>query len=110
MSVLEQWCGACQATHPHAAGHGMVVCTGCGLVNRVHPDLLALALSAEPVQGVAFCRWCRETQPVGHDCPAGAVGCTERAADETPCGGCEACIAAQRSDPRYGSPSDLDAP
>jgi len=63
------------------------------------------------VRDMRFCPWCRETREVGHDCPAGAVGCTERQPDEPPCGICSACLDAQKADLiRYGSPSDSDTP
>lgn len=75
---------------------------------------------APPVQDMRFCPYCRETKSVGHDCPAGAVGCTAGREDGTTCGVCPPCLAAQRQglaardaefkrDP-YGSPSDIDHP
>ena len=72
------------------------------------------------VQDMRDCAWCNAKKPVGHDCPAGAVGCTAGRDDGTTCGECEACTRAQtqslaardaefRLDP-YGSPSDIDTP
>ncbi|MGA4989960.1 hypothetical protein [Nonomuraea bangladeshensis] len=62
-----------------------------------------------------FCPWCRSTLPADHVCPAGAVGCTSRPPDDTPCGCCLACIAAMtahlsRAEYEHGSPSDLNHP
>lgn len=69
------------------------------------------------VQDMRDCRWCNETKPVGHDCPAGAVGCTTNPSDGPTCGARQACYRAQAQslaaeftrDP-YGSPSDIDIP
>ncbi|MFI7642432.1 hypothetical protein [Nonomuraea sp. NPDC049400] len=115
MGIPDQYCQGCQALHPHEAGENTVTCTGCGLVTEVSPDLIQLVTSP-PVEGVAFCAWCKETKAADHVCPAGAVGCTERAPEETPCGGCGACIAAmtadlaRRAEFEHGSPSDLYTP
>ncbi|SET52179.1 hypothetical protein SAMN05421811_103298 [Nonomuraea wenchangensis] len=64
-----------------------------------------------------FCPWCRSTLPADHVCPAGAVGCTNRPPDDTPCGGCPACIAAMTADLarradliEHGTPNDLYNP
>jgi hypothetical protein len=63
------------------------------------------------VQDMRDCRWCNETKPADHDCPAGAVGCTAGRDDGTTCGECRPCLDAQRADLiRYGSPNDLDRP
>jgi hypothetical protein len=63
------------------------------------------------VEDMQFCPWCNERKPVGHDCPAGAVGCTTRQPDETPCGCCLRCLEAMATDLiRFGSPSDPDTP
>jgi hypothetical protein len=66
---------------------------------------------AAAVQDMRWCPWCRSTLPADHVCPAGSVGCTQRAAEDTPCGVCAGCIAAMTADlARYGSPSDLHTP
>jgi hypothetical protein len=66
---------------------------------------------APPVVAMADCAWCNAKKPVGHDCPAGAVGCTAGRADGTTCGECGSCLDAQRADLiRYGTPNDLDIP
>ena len=63
------------------------------------------------VQDMRFCPYCNETKAVGHDCPAGAVGCTTNPPDGPTCGECVPCLNAQRADLiRYGSPNDLDHP
>jgi hypothetical protein len=62
------------------------------------------------VEDMRDCGWCKEKLPADHDCPAGAVGCTTRQPDETPCGCCLRCLAAMATDPRYGSHSDIDTP
>ncbi|MFI7448161.1 hypothetical protein ACIBQX_11740 [Nonomuraea sp. NPDC049714] len=63
------------------------------------------------VEDMRYCDWCDAWLPVDHDCSAGAVGCTKRQPDETPCGACLACIAAMTADlARYGSPSDIETP
>ncbi|MFI6296779.1 hypothetical protein ACIBEJ_34680 [Nonomuraea sp. NPDC050790] len=114
MAVVSVFCHACKAVHPHAAGGELIVCTGCGSERAVDSTLLMAAVT---VAEMAFCPWCKETKPVGHDCPAGAVGCTERQPDETPCGVCARCQQVQLDDfqrrselGRYGSPSDIDSP
>jgi hypothetical protein len=108
------FCEGCGAVLPHEAGDGEIACTGCGLSREVDVRQLAAVMAyAEllPVQEMRFCDWCNERKPVGHDCPAGAVGCTTRQPDETPCGCCLRCLAAMAEDvARYGSPSDLDTP
>ncbi|MEU8151702.1 hypothetical protein [Nonomuraea sp. NPDC048901] len=71
-----------------------------------------------PVQGMRDCRWCNAMKPVGHDCPASAVGCTAGREDGSTCGACTACTTAQRQwlatrqadAEMYSSPSDLDSP
>lgn len=116
MSVIDVWCPSCHAVRPHAANDELVACTGCGAVRTDLGEGLAVAAltvaELPPVVDVADCRWCNGMRPVGHDCPAGAVGCTSRAPDETPCGACLACIAAMtadlgRAEFEHGSPSDL---
>lgn len=113
MSVIQAWCDRCKQVQPHASGDTTLVCGRCGLLRQVDETLLVAALavaSMPPVQDMRFCPWCSETREVGHDCPAGAVGCIKRQPDETPCGCCLRCLAAMATDPRYGSPSDLDTP
>ena len=118
MKTLDQWCLSCRASHPHERADGAVVCGGCGQVTPVPEALLDLAFTdAPPVVEMADCRWCNATRPVGHDCPAGAVGCTTRQPDETPYGICDRCKQVQGLDlalkadaRRYGSPSDLYTP
>lgn len=120
MSVYDVFCDPCGAVRPHAAGDGLIVCTGCGLVREVDVRQLAAVMAyAEllPVQDTRYCDWCRQTREVGHDCPAGAVGCTTNPPDGPTCGTCGACVAAMTADLRrrehpfaddpYGSPSDL---
>ncbi|MFI6594908.1 hypothetical protein ACIBHX_01600 [Nonomuraea sp. NPDC050536] len=69
------------------------------------------------VQDMRFCPWCFERKPAGHDCPAGAVGCTTREPDDLPCGICRGCqqtqlddYARRRAEFEHGSPTDLDHP
>lgn len=119
MSVIEVFCRACNAVHPHAADDGVIVCTGCGLVLRVDADVLAFVLTAaeQPVLDMRFCPYCRETKPVGHDCPAGVVGCENNPPDGPTCGACQPCyraqaqhLAVQDDYRRYGSQPDIDIP
>lgn len=107
MNARDQWCFDCKALHPHERAGNGVVCTGCGISTDVPAELLDMAFSEPPqVEGMRPCPWCRESKPVGHDCPAGAIGCTERQPDETPCGGCGACVAAMTAD--LARRADLD--
>jgi hypothetical protein len=72
------------------------------------------------VIAMADCRWCNEKKPVGHDCPAGAVGCENNPPDGPTCGRCQPCYRAQAADlaarddehkrDPYGSPSDISFP
>lgn len=101
-------CGVEGGTHRYDGDE--LVCRECGASRRPEPELVA-------VVEVRHCPWCRATLPVGHDCPAGAVGCLSRGATEPPCGACECCLTAQATDLalradliRYGSPSDADTP
>lgn len=113
MSVYEVFCDPCGAVLPHDADRGEIACKRCGLVREVDVRQLAAVMAyAEllPVEDMRDCVWCNAKKPVGHDCPAGAVGCTTRQPDETPCGCCLRCLAAMADDPRYGSPADLDTP
>jgi hypothetical protein len=114
VSVIEVFCPSCREVHPHAADETRLACTGCGAVRAADEGLLVAALavaSMPPVQDMRDCPWCRETREVGHDCPAGAVGCTTRQPDETPCGCCLRCLSAMAEDfARHGSPSDIDTP
>lgn len=114
MSVYPVLCPECEAVLPHSTDldlPDLIACTGCGLVREVKAELLAAVMAfavQPPVQDMRFCPWCKETREVGHDCPAGAVGCTTRQPDETPCGCCLRCLSAMATDPRYRSTSDLD--
>ena len=114
MSVYEVFCDSCGAVLPHTTGHNQIVCTVCRAVREVDVRQLdAVMAYAEllPVEDMRDCAWCDGKRPVGHDCPAGAVGCTTRQPDETPCGCCLRCLAVMAEDfARYGSPSDLDTP
>lgn len=112
MSVYEVFCDPCGAVLPHDADRGEIACKRCGLVREVGAELLAavMAFASPPVQDMRYCDWCRQTRAVGHHCPAGAVGCTTRQPDETPCGCCLRCLAAMADDPRYGTPADLHTP
>ncbi|HEY9370985.1 hypothetical protein [Streptomyces sp.] len=120
MSVIDVWCPSCGAVRPHAANDELVACTGCGAVRTDLGEGLAVAAltvaELPPVADMRPCPWCRETKAVGHDCPAGAVGCSEREPDNSPCGACQACISAmtadlgRRAEFEYGSPSDLYTP
>ena len=114
MSVINVWCVACHAVRRHVATDDMVACTGCGNIRRDLGEGLAVAAltvaELPPVDDMRDCAWCNEKKPVGHDCPAGAVGCTAGREDGTTCGECGPCLTAQRSDPRYGSQPDIDIP
>ncbi|HEY9373174.1 hypothetical protein [Streptomyces sp.] len=119
MSVIDVFCNGCKQVHPHASGEGRIVCTGCGLVSEADDSLLIAALnfaSSLPVQDMRFCPWCRETKPVGHDCLAGAVGCTTNPPEGPACGACSGCTGTQsvdlarRAEFEHGSPSDLHHP
>jgi hypothetical protein len=114
VSVIEVFCPSCLQVHPHAADETRLACTGCGVVRAADEGLLVAALavaSMSPVQDVQYCPWRRSTLPADHDCSAGAVGCTPRQPDETPCGCCLRCLAAIAEDfARHGSPSDIDTP
>lgn len=124
MSVVPIWCAVCTAVRPHVANDERVSCIGCGNIRRDLGEGLAVAAltvaELAPVDDMRFCAWCNERKPVGHDCPAGAVGCTAGRDDGTTCGECGPCTRAQtqdlaardaefRLDP-YGSPSDIDHP
>ena len=119
MSVIDVFCRSCNAVHPHATDDNTIVCTGCGAISHADTDVLTFVLTAaeQPVLDMRDCRWCNEMKPVGHDCPAGAVGCTDRQPEETPCGECDRCREVQRQDLgrraaefEHGSPSDLLLP
>lgn len=117
MNARDQWCFDCKAMHPHERAEGGVVCTGCATHTEAPAELLDLAFAEPvPVQGMERCPWCRTSMPVGHVCPAGAVGCTKRQPDETPCGACDRCYEVQgvdlarRAEFEHGSPSDLYTP
>lgn len=69
-----------------------LVCLSCGASRSPEAGLVAA------VTGVEFCPWCRATLPVGHDCPAGAVGCLTRGPADAACGACERCLAVQAAD------------
>lgn len=121
MSVIDIWCPSCRAVRPHAANDELVACTGCGAVRADLGEGLAVAAltvsELPPVVDMRFCRWCRESKPVGHDCPAGAVGCTLNPPDGPACGHCSGCLGTQaedlssrRAEFEHGSPSDIDNP
>ncbi|MER7361839.1 ASCH domain-containing protein [Nonomuraea wenchangensis] len=69
---------------------------------------------APPVVDMRDCRWCNAKMPADHVCPAGAVGCTDAAPDDIPCGRCDHCLAAQEADlacradlVEHGTPNDV---
>lgn len=123
-AVLDmRFCDWCQDTLPsgHACGAVEPACMSrtqlvrCGAC----PACLAVvarAQSGSPVQDLADCRWCNAMKPVGHDCPAGAVGCTTNPPEGPACGACSGCTGTQsvdlarRAESEHGSPPDLDSP
>jgi DNA-directed RNA polymerase subunit RPC12/RpoP len=109
--TVHVWCQTCTATTAHLLATATITCPHCRTA-RVVDEPVALVAEAisepAPVQDMRDCGWCKERLPADHVCPAGAVGCTTRQPDETPCGACLGCIAAMTADlVRYGSPSDL---
>jgi hypothetical protein len=124
VSVIDIWCVTCAAVRPHVVSEDLMACAGCSKICHGLGEGLAIAAftvaELPPVDDMRPCAWCRETLPVDHDCPAGAVGCENNPPDGPTCGRCEPCCRAQaqslaardaefRRDP-YGSPSDIDIP
>jgi hypothetical protein len=86
-------CPACGAERgPHRYDGDELACLSCGTPREVEPELVVAVLD------MRFCDWCRATLPVGHDCPAGAVGCLTRGPADAACGACERCLAVQAAD------------
>ncbi len=54
------------------------------------------------VEDMEYCRWCRSTRPVGHDCVGDPTPCLDRREDGSTCGVCSVCVPAQETDLRRG--------